>query len=165
MYLQRVIRHLWVYFFIRTDLGKYIITLLDHHCIICSEWVPSEWESKQEIKHCNYPQVIHTTQVHQLMFCELKSSMFVVHKFIKYFKTSNHCFWIKYESSIHNIALSSEVVLFTSTKRVKNHSNQICWWILMWEDIGGWTFSLEEAFLCIKNSYLSQKWRFKVKMH
>ncbi len=36
--------------FIRTDLEKFSITSLDHQCIHCSEWVPSEWESKQLIK-------------------------------------------------------------------------------------------------------------------
>ncbi len=33
-----------------SDLEKYIITLLAHQWMLCSEWVPSEWESKQLIK-------------------------------------------------------------------------------------------------------------------
>ncbi len=40
----------WVCFFIGTDLGKFSITSLAHQWILCSEWVPSEWESKQLIK-------------------------------------------------------------------------------------------------------------------
>ncbi len=40
----------WVCFFIRTDREKFSITSLAHQWIFCSEWVPSEWESKQLIK-------------------------------------------------------------------------------------------------------------------
>ncbi len=32
---------------IETDLEKFSITSLAHQWILCSEWVPSEWESKQ----------------------------------------------------------------------------------------------------------------------
>ncbi len=39
-----------VCFFICTDLEKFSISSLDHQWILCSEWVPSEWESKQLIK-------------------------------------------------------------------------------------------------------------------
>ncbi len=39
----------WVCFFIRTDLETFSMTSLVHQWIICSEWVPSEWESKQLI--------------------------------------------------------------------------------------------------------------------
>ncbi len=38
--------------------------------------------------------------------------MFVINNaIIKTFLTLNHCFWLKYESSIHNIAFSSEKVI------------------------------------------------------
>ncbi len=40
----------WGCFFIRTDLGKFSIISLAHQWILCSEWVPSAWESKQLIK-------------------------------------------------------------------------------------------------------------------
>ncbi len=40
----------WVCYFIGRDLDKFRITSLAHQWIICSEWVPSEWESKQLIK-------------------------------------------------------------------------------------------------------------------
>ncbi len=39
----------WVCFFIRTDLEKFSITSIAHQWIHCNEWVPSEWESKQQI--------------------------------------------------------------------------------------------------------------------
>ncbi len=50
----------------RREIEKCSITSLTHQRI--SEWVPSEWESK-----INNPQVIHSTPVHQLTFCETKS--------------------------------------------------------------------------------------------
>ncbi len=40
----------WVCFFMGIDLDKFSITSLAHQWILCSEWVPSEWESKQLIK-------------------------------------------------------------------------------------------------------------------
>ncbi len=40
-------RYRWSYFFSSTDLEKFSITWLAHKWILCSEWVPSEWESKQ----------------------------------------------------------------------------------------------------------------------
>ncbi len=40
----------WICFFIGTDLEKCSITSLAHQCILNSEWVPLEWESKQLIK-------------------------------------------------------------------------------------------------------------------
>ncbi len=79
----------------------------------CSEWVPSEWESKQLIKNHNNPQVIHMNPVHQLMSCEVKSCMFVRDNgIINMLSTSNSCFWKKkYESIIHNNTSPSPVVL------------------------------------------------------
>ncbi len=68
--------------------------------MLCSEWVPSEWESKH-----NNPQVIHTISVLQLTSCEAKNSMFLTSLgvLILYW-----CFWRK--SIIHNNASSSEKV-------------------------------------------------------
>ncbi len=40
----------WDCFFIRTDLETFSITSLAQQWMLCSEWVPSEWESKQLIK-------------------------------------------------------------------------------------------------------------------
>ncbi len=47
------LRYRWVCFFIGTHLEKCSITSLAHQWILCSEWVPSEWESKQLKKHHN----------------------------------------------------------------------------------------------------------------
>ncbi len=62
----------WVCFFIKTDLEKCSIRSLAHQLILYSEWVPSEWESKQLIKKKNHnnPQVTHTNPIHQLTSCE-----------------------------------------------------------------------------------------------
>ncbi len=40
----------WVCFFIQTDFKIFSITSHAHQWILCREWVPSEWESKQLIK-------------------------------------------------------------------------------------------------------------------
>ncbi len=49
----------WV-FSIGTDLKKCRVTSLAQQWMLCSEWVPSEWESDKNIT------IIHTTPVHQL---------------------------------------------------------------------------------------------------
>ncbi len=114
----------WICFFIGTDLEKFSITSLAHQWIPCSEWVPSEWGSKQLIK---------TSQIY----------MTPVHLFFFYFNR----FHLKYESSIDNIALSSEKVLllvwirkeicrdqawFTSDNSPKWFKNKYVQWILKW---------------------------------
>ncbi len=58
----------WFCFFARTDLEKFSIESLAHQRILCSEWVPSDWEH-------NNP-VIHITPVHQLTSCEVKCGLF-----------------------------------------------------------------------------------------
>ncbi len=61
------------------DLEKFNIAPLAHQWILCSEWVPSEWESKLLIKS----QGIHTTPVHQLIkSCEAKICVVVRNKSI-----------------------------------------------------------------------------------
>ncbi len=96
-------------------------------CSQCSEWVPSEGESKQLIKHHNNPQEMHTTPVHQLISCELKSCMFVRNESItKTFLTSKRCFCLKYESSILHIAflgreIYTDQALFTCKNNLKMH--------------------------------------------
>ncbi len=47
-----------------SDLEKCSIASLDHQWIICSEWVPSEWKSKQLMKHHNSPH--HSSPVKRL---------------------------------------------------------------------------------------------------
>ncbi len=137
--------------------------------MLCSEWVPSEWESKQLIKTHN-PQVIHTTPVHQLTSGEDKSCTFIRNKsIIKTFLTSNCRFQLKYESIIHNNASSSEKVFWSESgeksaqikhclqaKTVQNRSKQVCGWILMWETTGDglflWRDGLQTCILARNNS-------------
>ncbi len=94
---------------------------------------PNSW-----LKHHNNPQVIHTTPVHQLTSCEATRCMFVRNEsIIRMF----FCFWLKYESIIHNNTLcrlnqernmDGSSIIYKQT--VQNCSKQICGWILMWED-------------------------------
>ncbi len=62
------------------------INLASYHLLTkfhCSEWVPSEWESKKVIKkHHNKPQVIHLTTVHKFTSCEVQSCVFAIKKSI-----------------------------------------------------------------------------------
>ncbi len=68
-----------------------MISSLSHQWILCSEWVPSEWESKQLIKHHNNPQVIHTTPVHQLTSGEDKSwNKFSIKTFLTQIRVHNN---------------------------------------------------------------------------
>ncbi len=94
------------------------------------------------------------------MSCEVKSCMFVRNKsIIKTNLSSIHCFQLKYEPSIQNIAFSSEKMFHLNQERnlhrsstvykwktVQNCSKQICGGILMLEEKRRWTFSLEEHY-------------------
>ncbi len=62
------------------DVVEFGLASFAHQWMLCSEWVPSEWESKQLIKHNNNPQVILTTPVHQIR--EVKISIFLRNKYI-----------------------------------------------------------------------------------
>ncbi len=80
------------------------------------------------------------------------------------FLTLNFCFRLKYKSSIHNIAFSSEKVesgeKYAQIKhclQVKTVQNSRCRWILMWEDNKGWTSSPEEVLLWIMDCNFGQK--------
>ncbi len=86
--------------------------------------------------------------------------MFIRNKsIIKSFLTLNHCFWLKYESIIHNSASSSEKVFWSESgdksaqikhrlqdKTVQNSSKQICGWILMWETTGDGLFHWRKCY-------------------
>ncbi len=85
---------------------KFSITWLAHQWIICSEWVPSEWESK-------------------LLIRTLQSYVFKINKSIKIFLALIRCFWPKYQSIIHNNASSSETVHFLVSSHIKIHQH-IC---------------------------------------
>ncbi len=68
-------------------------------------------------KHHNNPQLIHSTPTHKLMSWEAKICMFVGNKsIIKMFLTLNYRVWLKYESSIHNIAFSREKVTWLESR-------------------------------------------------
>ncbi len=54
-----------------SDLEKCSIASLAQQWMLCSEWVPSEWESDKNITI-----IIHTTPVHQLMSSEDKSCVY-----------------------------------------------------------------------------------------
>ncbi len=71
------------FFLIGTDLEKLIITSLAHQWILCSEWVPSEWVQTADK---NITIIIHTTPVHQIMLCEVKSRKFVINFSFWYIK-------------------------------------------------------------------------------
>ncbi len=85
--------------------------------MLCSEWVPSEWEFQQLIKKIT---IIHTTTVHQLVSCEKLLYLFVINKSIKtffYFQTiAKIC--------VLHIAFSSEKVFVSESEekyvQVKN---------------------------------------------
>ncbi len=63
----------WVCFFIRTDLESFGIISLAHQWILFSKWVPSDWESKQLIKHNNNPKAIHMICGLFLDYCDVFS--------------------------------------------------------------------------------------------
>ncbi len=70
----------------------------------------------------------------------------------------NHCLRLKYESSIHNIAFSSEKVISSESGQKYAQIKQT------WFQNRGWTFSLEEALLEIMDWYFGKKWWFETKM-
>ncbi len=136
----------WVCFFIRTDLNKFIITPIAHQWILCSEWVPSEWESKQMIK--NIP-VIHTTPVPTKTLWS--KTLFL---------TSNYPLYCILQWKCHSTWISREICTDHAPFTSKNSSKHIYWWILMWEDNRGWTQLLAEALLSIMDLWKRQ-FKFK----
>ncbi len=78
---------------------------------------------------------------------------------MKMLSTSNFCFWLEYNTFIHNSAFSILKVLV----------GREIW--RMWEDNRGWTFSMEDTLLCFMDYclcivlylYFSQKQHFEVK--
>ncbi len=132
------------------DLITFNIASLAHQWIICSEWVPSEWESKQLIKtlHLFCPSV-NVLWSKKLLVCNKQ-----IHHWNIKILISNCCFCQKYMFSIHNIALSS-VISYDSeeknehikhclqVKTVQNISKETFRLILMWDR--GWIFLLKEA--------------------
>ncbi len=65
------------------------------------------------------------------------------------FLTSNHCFWLRYVSTIHNIAFSNMKVISSESgekyaqlkhKLTSENSPKLSMSILMWEDNMEWSF-------------------------
>ncbi len=116
-----------------------------HHCLrewmLCSEWVPSEWESKQLIKTL---QVIHTTPFYQLPYevksCVCKKNVIRVRRF-----HLNCCFWLKYEQKhlflqwkqVLSCLIWEKIMHIFAPFTSKNSSKQI------WVDF--WSFSLKKV--------------------
>ncbi len=108
--------------------------------MLCSEWVPSEWESmdalqwmgavRMRVNECSAVNgcrqnesliknitIIHTTPVHQLASGEDKSCVFVRNKsIIKSFLLQKHRLQLKYIIIIYNNASSSEKVHLLTSK-------------------------------------------------
>ncbi len=123
-----------------SDLEKCSIASLAHQWILCGEWVPSEWASKQLI---NTSEVIHTPPVHQLMSWEEKSyvpgkksiSCCVSHQNPHTFTTVLHCFlglfwWImdlyfswKQQFTVKNVLM---YLFLTNTQLLA--SQDVNWW-------------------------------------
>ncbi len=137
---------------LKTDFDKFSITSLAHQWILCSEWVPSEWESKQLIQN-TIPVTL-----------SVKSCKFVRNKsIIKTLKLYNH-----FESIIQNNASSSEKVhpLLSSQIKVHPHICLECFLpeiYVYFSPDSEMTFSLEKAILRIEDYYFSHKWQFEVK--
>ncbi len=112
------------------------------------------------------------------MFCEAESCVFVRNKsIIKMFLILKCCFWLKYQSSSHNIAFSSEKVILSESgekyaqikhhlqaKTVQNSSKQICL-ILIWENNNMMDFFTGRIIIMDYEWYFGQKRQFKVKTH
>ncbi len=116
-----------------------------HPCLrewmLCSEWVPSEWESKQLIKTL---QEIHTTPFYQLPYevksCVCKKKLIRVRRF-----HLNCCFWLKYEQKhfflqwkqVLSCLIWEKIMHIFAPFTSKNSSKQI------WVDF--WFFFTEES--------------------
>ncbi len=89
------------------------------------------------------------------------------------FLTLNHCFQLKYDSSVHNNVFSREKVVSSESGEKYAQIKQCFFlfifffqmkhWILMWEDNRGWAFSPEDVLLLIMELYFGQKWPFNVR--
>ncbi len=117
--------------------------------------------------------IIHTTSVHQLTSCDVKSCMFVRNKsIIKMFLTSKCCL------RINTCLVSSEseekyaqIKHRLKVKTVQNSSKQVCWWYLMWgqlemEFFTGGNVIIDRSILarskglklqCLNNGFVSYK--------
>ncbi len=116
----------WVCFFIGTDLKKFSITWLAHQWILCSEWVPSEWESKQLIKTSQFSisDPHHSSPLVNIMWSKkLSVCKKQIHQDI--FNLLQLLPWLKYYSSIHNIYFSSEKIWICEYAQIKHCQNRL----------------------------------------
>ncbi len=105
---------------------KNSITSLAHQWILCSEWVPSEWESKQLIKTSKQPTPLQYTNI--LWREKLRVCMKQIHHWG--ILTLNHRFWLKQHSIIHYNIPSSEKVHSLLSTHIKIHQH-FCLKLLM----------------------------------
>ncbi len=101
----------WVCLFIR--FGE-----MAQQLMLCSEWVPSEWESDKNIT------IIHITPVHQITSGEDKRWNKSI---IKMLLTSNHRLWPKYESIIVLPSVKKTMLSLTSKSK---HIFYKAWFVL-----------------------------------
>ncbi len=105
---------------------KNSITSLAHQWILCSDWVPSEWESKQLIKTSKQPTPLQYTNI---LWCEkLRVCMKQIYHWGML--TLNHRFWLKQHSIIHYNIPSSEKVHSLLSTHIKIHQH-FCLKLLM----------------------------------
>ncbi len=122
----------WVCLFFRTDLEKCSITSLAHQWMLCSEWVPSEWESKQMIKtlQSSTSNPHHSrTSVNVLWSQKLKLANPSLRRFS--FK------WVLFDKIwVHNNAFSSEKVhplLFSHIKIHRHICLELFWTVFVYK--------------------------------
>ncbi len=107
--------------------------------MLCSEWVPSEWESDKNIT------IIHTTPVLQLMSCEEKSRN---RSNIKTFLTKMFCFQLKYDPlSIITLPPVKSVLVWIGREICKYVDNRR--WTFYWRKhyYGLWIHLLAKAMV------------------
>ncbi len=113
--------------------------------MLCSEWVPSEWESDKNITIIHSPSVI-TAWEDKRCVCET-------------LLPSDHCLQLKYRSTV----LDQERNLHRSSTIYKLKQSKTADWgrILMWETTGDGLFLWKKSYYGIWS--LSRKQQFEVK--
>ncbi len=96
----------------------------------------------------------HGARILKINSMDPKSCVFVINKLIiKTFLTSNCWFWLKYESSTHNIAFSNQkeiyaqIKLCLQVKTLQNSSKEICCGFWCERTTGDGFFSLRESVI------------------
>ncbi len=156
-----------------SDLEKCSIISVAHQWMLCSEWVPSEWESKQLLKHHN----IHSNPHHSSPSVNVlwSKKICVCKKQIYHLDVLKLSLWLKWESIIHNnhspmkkVASSesgkkyAQIKHHLQVKTVQNNSNKYVsgFWCERQQKIG---FLTGGSFI-IMASYFGQKRWLKLKM-